>query len=82
MRLSSRGGEEGGGDSVSLVEVWSGGKWRGVCDEGRWGQEEAATVCRQLGYHGSTVTAGRACMENTLCNIPIQNLKVYKQSKF
>lgn len=59
VRLSSHSVEGGDGDSVSLVEVWSSGEWRGVCDEGGWGHEEAETVCKQLGYHGNTVTTGR-----------------------
>lgn len=40
-----------GGSTASegLVQVCLANRWGRVCDDG-WGQEDAAVVCRQLGY--------------------------------
>ena len=35
--------------SQGLVEVYCNGQWGTICDD-QFGQEEADTVCRQLGY--------------------------------
>ena len=32
------------------MEVYCNGEWGTICDEGGFGQEEANTICRQLGY--------------------------------
>ena len=41
-----------GGSTVNqgLVEIYCSGQWGTVCDD-RFGQTEANTVCRQLGYY-------------------------------
>ena len=43
---------DGRNEYEGRVEVYQGGEWRTVCDEG-WGREEAQVVCRQLGYQGN-----------------------------
>ena len=60
-------------DGVSMVEVWRGGMWRGVCEEGEgegrgWGREEAIVTCRQLGYLGDEITTGsvNTCKQQTM----------------
>ena len=61
MRLRGSGeerGEERGGEGVRGVEVWSGGEWRGVCDDGKWAWQDTDTVCKQLGYHGNSSITG------------------------
>lgn len=67
VRLS---GESRGG--LSMVEVWSDGMWRGVCEEGEeegrgWGKEEAIVTCRQLGYFGDDIVTGSV----TRCRVKI-----------
>ena len=36
------------------MEIFTGGQW-GVVGAGRWGEEEASVVCRQLGFGGVQV---------------------------
>ena len=40
------------------VEIFHAGLWGTVCDDS-WGQNEAETVCRQLGYKGGVAVMGR-----------------------
>ncbi len=41
---------EGDFPSQGRVEVYCNEEWGTVCDEGGFGEDEADTVCRQLGY--------------------------------
>ena len=49
-----------GGDSPTegRVEIFHAGVWGTVCDDG-WYEDEAQTVCRQLGYGGGLSVGGR-----------------------
>ena len=49
------------------VEIFTGGQW-GVVGAGRWGEEEASVVCRQLGFGGVQVYI-RYTLSQTLYNI-------------
>ena len=42
---------DGAADSSGRLEVYLGGRWGDVCDDG-FGDEEGAVACRQLGYSG------------------------------
>ncbi|XP_072176107.1 scavenger receptor cysteine-rich domain-containing protein DMBT1-like [Diadema setosum] len=68
-----------GGSSLheGRVEVYYGGVWGTVCDDG-WDDLDAQVVCRQLGYHTANAKAmsrgsfqqewGRVLLDNVGCN--------------
>lgn len=57
------------------MEVLVGGEWGTVRDNG-WGEEEAAVVCRQLGFGGSQVRdRGMVVSEEKEVCVVLQNGK-------
>ena len=56
IRLTGESSEDEG-----RVEVCGGGLWGTVCGGGRWDYNDAAVVCRQLGYPESSSKTSEYC---------------------
>ena len=48
-------GDERGGETSGVVEVYMGSEWVGVCTDD-WSKEDSGVICWQLGYSTGTPT--------------------------
>ncbi|XP_071959278.1 scavenger receptor cysteine-rich domain-containing protein DMBT1-like isoform X1 [Antedon mediterranea] len=63
----------GNNEREGRVEVYAGGRWGTICDDG-WGINDANVVCRQLGYIGAIDSHGSAHFGQGTSSILLDNV--------